>query len=86
MLLSFKVKNYLSFKDEAWFSMEANKKIRTLSNNKNIIKLKDWEVIWLNKTAIFYGANASWKTNIFKWLDFLKYITLNSFDSNLDYE
>lgn len=78
MLLSFKVKNYLSFKDEAWFSMEANKKIRTLSENKNIIKLKDWENIWLNKTAIFYGANASWKTNIFRWLDFLRFITLNS--------
>ena len=78
MLLSFKVKNYLSFKDEAWFSLEANKKIRTLSENKNIIKLKDWENLWLLKTAIFYGANASWKTNILKWLDFLKYITLNS--------
>ena len=78
MLLSFKVKNYLSFKDEAGFSMESNKKIRTLKDNKNIIKLKDWETIWLNKTAIFYGANASWKTNIFKWLDFLKYIVLNS--------
>ena len=78
MLISFKVKNYLSFKDEAWFSMEANKKIRTLKDNKNIIKLKDWENIWLNKTAIFYGANASWKTNILKWLDFFKFIVLNS--------
>ena len=54
MLLSFKVKNYLSFKDEAWFSLEANKKIRTLPENKNIIKLKDWENIWLNKTVVFY--------------------------------
>lgn len=78
MLLKFKVKNYLSFKDEAWFSMESNKKIRNLSENKNIIKLKDWENIWLNKTAVFYGANASWKTNIFRWLDFLRFITLNS--------
>lgn len=78
MLLNFKVKNYLSFKDEAWFSLEANKKIRTLPQNKNIIKLKNWENIWLNKSAIFYGANASWKTNILKWLDFVKYITLNS--------
>ena len=79
MILSFKVKNYLSFKDNAWFSMEANKKIRNLPENKNIVKLKDWENLWLLKTAIFYGANASWKTNILKWLDFLKYITLNSF-------
>ncbi|MDD3646429.1 MAG: ATP-binding protein [Candidatus Gracilibacteria bacterium] len=81
MLLNFKVKNYLSFKGEAGFSMEANRKIknRNTVNNKNIIKLKDGETIWLNKTAIFYGANASGKTNIFKGLDFLKYITLNSF-------
>ncbi len=85
MLLSFKVKNYLSFKDEAWFSMEANKKIRTLWENKNIIKLKDWENLWLNKTAIFYWANASWKTNIFKWLDFLKFITLNSFKFDIEW-
>lgn len=79
MLLNFKVKNYLSFKDEAWFSLEANKKIRVLSENKNIIKLKNQESIWLLKSALFYGANASGKTNILKWIDFLKYITLNSF-------
>ncbi len=79
MLLNFKVKNYLSFKGEAWFSMEANKKIRTLSDNKNIIKLKDWENIWLLKTAVFYWANASWKTNILRGMDFLKFITLYSF-------
>ncbi len=85
MLLSFKVKNYLSFKDEAGFSMEANKKIRTLKDNKNIIKLKSWENIWLNKTAIFYGANASWKTNILKWLDFLKDITLTSFQYPIEW-
>lgn len=85
MLLKFSVKNYLSFKDEAWFSMEANKKIRTLSNNKNIIKLKDWENIWLNKTAIFYGANASGKTNILKWITFLRNITLNSFSYPIEW-
>lgn len=80
MLLNFKVKNYLSFKEEAWFSMEvSSKKFRALPNNKNIIILKDWENIWLNKTAIFYGANASWKTNILKWLDLLRFLTLNSF-------
>lgn len=85
MLLNFKVKNYLSFKDEAWFSMESNKKIRTLYNNKKIIKLKDWENIWLNKTAVFYWANASWKTNILKWLKFLKDITLDSFKYPIDW-
>lgn len=85
MLLSFKVKNYLSFKDEAWFSLEANKKIRTLPENKNIIKMKDWENIWLNKTAVFYGANASWKTNILKWLAFLKDITLSSFSYPIEW-
>ncbi len=57
----------------------SSKKLRTLPNNKNIVILKDWENIWLNKTVIFYGANASWKTNILKWLNFLKFITLNSF-------
>jgi len=65
--------------------MESNKKIRTLKDNKNIIKLKDWETIWLNKTAIFYGANASWKTNIFKWLAFLKDITLTSFQYPIEW-
>ncbi len=85
MLLNFEVKNYLSFKDTAWFSMESNKKIRTLKDNKNIIKLKSWEIIWLNKTAVFYGANASWKTNIFKWIDFLKFITLKSFKFDIEW-
>lgn len=59
MLIQFKVKNYLSIKDEIIFSMEAacydehQENIITKDNNRYL------------KTTAMYGANASGKTNVF---------------------
>jgi len=67
MILSLKIKNYLSFKDETTFSFEATKdqhlekhQVVTISPNVRITKL-----------GIVYGANASGKSNLINAFEFL---------------
>ncbi|PIZ01409.1 hypothetical protein COY60_03835 [Candidatus Gracilibacteria bacterium CG_4_10_14_0_8_um_filter_38_28] len=79
MLLDFKIRNFLSIKDEVFISFEANKRIASLNENKIIKKLKNEENLWILKSLVFYGGNASGKTNIIKGLLALKELSLNSF-------
>ncbi len=60
MILSFAVKNFLSIKDKQTVSFEttADKTLRDL------VAVKVSEKCYINKLAIFYGANASGKSNI----------------------
>lgn len=62
MLIEFSVKNFMSFKDKATFSME---KSNVKENIDNTFKFKDIELL---KTTAIYGANASGKTNLIKAL------------------
>jgi AAA15 family ATPase/GTPase len=70
MLLQFKVKNYLSIKEESTLSMVASKdsshENNTIIYNENTSKSKK-----ALKTAVIYGANASGKTNILKAFNFV---------------
>ena len=71
MILEFKIRNYLSFKDEVVFSFEA-----TADDT-----LEDYYVtevvpgVRLLKMAMVYGANASGKSNLLKAFNFIKYFT-----------
>ncbi len=72
MLKYLKVRNFLSFQKETEINFES-------SNYWN----KKWNVfsIWkatLMKSVLIYWANASWKTNILKALDFIQDIALYS--------
>ena len=74
MLYEFRFKNFLSFKNEAVFSMTAAKdktlqETHTFSNDDKQILLK---------SGVIYGANASGKSNVFKALIFMKELVLNS--------
>lgn len=68
MIQEFKVKNYLSFRNEQILSFEAS------SSNEfethNCIEIKD--DVRILKLGIIYGANASGKTNLLKALEFLR--------------
>lgn len=64
MLVRFKVKNYLSFKDETVFSMEAT---RATKNNETVIKSIAGRLL---KSSVVYGANASGKTNLLRAMQF----------------
>ncbi|PQQ47018.1 AAA family ATPase [Bacillus thuringiensis] len=74
MLLEFKVKNFLSIKEEVVLSMIPTAD-QTLK--KNLIKSSDKEESLL-RTASIYGANASGKTNILRALDFLRKLIINN--------
>ena len=67
MILEFKIKNYLSFKDEVTFSFEA-------TADKNLEEYYVTEVVpgvRILKLGIVYGANASGKSNLINAFEFL---------------
>ena len=54
MIIDFRIKNFLSIKEEVFVTFEANKKIKTLSENKTITRSTGGENLWLLKSLIFY--------------------------------
>lgn len=76
MLKEFKIKNFLSFKDELKFSMNPSKGTR-LSNH--IINSKNNKIL---KNTVIFGANASGKTNFVKALAFVKDLILRGFNNS----
>lgn len=73
MILEFKVKNFLSIKEEQTLSFEATSD-NTLEDYFIIEKAKKR----LLKMALIFGANASGKTNLLKALDFLRWFVINN--------
>ena len=74
MIQEFRVTNFLSFKDEAVLSFEPvgdgrRHKRRREANDPLIHRVNDKTE--LLRLAVFYGANASGKTNILRAIDFL---------------
>lgn len=62
-IISFKAKNFKSYKDEMEFSFRAlNSDFR--SENYHKVELSNGETIRLLNSAVIYGANASGKSNI----------------------
>jgi AAA15 family ATPase/GTPase len=80
MLLKFKVKNFLSFHEEAVFDMFPNVKREKFQHHI----YTDMEVPLLKQAAI-YGANGSGKSNFIKALIFLReFITRDNFLKSAD--
>lgn len=75
MLIQFKLKNFLSFKDEQVFSMVASNKLTELPTNKIEVE-KDH--FYLLKSASIFGANASGKSNLLAGVAMMKTLILNS--------
>ncbi|MCX6225958.1 MAG: ATP-binding protein [Bacteroidia bacterium] len=70
MLLSFSLENWMSFKGKTSFSMVATKERQ---HGERIPKVDKYQTRILPVAAI-YGGNASGKTNLFKALNFAKYL------------
>lgn len=68
MLLRFKFKNWMSFRDETEFSMVAS---RERQHGQRVASVPKYRMRLLPITAI-YGGNASGKTNLFKALAFAR--------------
>lgn len=84
MIVDFLVRNFRSIKEEMLFSMVAEKKKETLS--QNLFHLLEEKDIVLLKSALIYGANASGKTNLLKAFMMLRHFILHSDELKLDQE
>lgn len=73
MIQELKIKNFLSFREEAMFSFEADKS--TDMEDFQIIKMEDG--VRLLKFALVYGANASGKSNLLSAFEFLNVFWFN---------
>ena len=70
MLVQFRLKNFMSVRDEHVFSMVAASGLREKDDElmDNVVAVSDQ--LDLVKTAVVYGANASGKSNFLRALDF----------------
>lgn len=83
MLLMFKVKNYLSFKEETVLDMRATSLKQHPSHVINNSKAK------LLKCVSIYGANASGKSNLISAMHFFEWYIFSQFlrkDKNVDFD
>ncbi len=83
MVISLKVENFRSIKDEILFSLEADS---GQSNPDNIaeIELVNDSSLRLFKTAVIYGSNASGKTNLIRAFHTLVQFILTSADNKAE--
>jgi uncharacterized protein len=87
MLISFKFKNVKSFYNENVLSLQRTKDkelldINTFSVDKSLFSKTDSND--LLKSVIIFGANASGKSNIFKALNYMRFVILNSSTQQID--
>ncbi|RPH33338.1 MAG: ATP-binding protein [Bacteroidales bacterium] len=73
MILEFRVKNYLSFREEQILSFEPSSDKEYESQYCAEVK----EGVKVLKLGLIYGANASGKTNLLKALDYLRKFIIN---------
>jgi len=79
MLIRFVVSNFLSFNDESEFTMIAGS---FKTHKHHVYSAGKIDVL---KSAVFYGANASGKSNLIKALNFLKEaVRLGGIDQSID--
>lgn len=72
MLVDMKIKNFLSYGDEEYFSMETGERLRKYNDTHTFFAGKTR----LLKNTILFGANASGKTNLFAALARMTHMVL----------
>ncbi|MEY9970923.1 AAA15 family ATPase/GTPase [Lysinibacillus sp. RC46] len=73
MLVDFRVKNCLSYKDETLFSMVAGSRIRKLKDT-HTMKFDSFHLV---KSAFIFGPNGSGKSNLFTAIKILRSLLFN---------
>ncbi|NIG55070.1 ATP/GTP-binding protein [Chitinophaga sp. Cy-1792] len=81
MLIEFKFRNYLSFKDEVSFLMTPVKSFKELEDDNIIKTSKGFDLI---KVAAVYGVNGSGKSNFITAYYSFTRVIFNSFRDSLD--
>jgi AAA15 family ATPase/GTPase len=82
MLVEFKFKNFLSYKDETSLLMTRVKSFKELEK-ETIISTKYFELL---KTAAIYGSNGGGKTNFIQAVSFMNSVIHNSYADSLKEE
>lgn len=77
MLKYIKIRNFLSFYEETEISFESSKK---WNKKDNCFKINNTV---LDKSMLIYWANASWKSNILKAINFVRDFALNRWNNYL---
>ena len=83
MIISFTIKNFKSYKDEAEFSFEAVDS-NFKSENVTSVQLEDGEEIRLLKSAAIFGGNASGKSNTIAALYVLSNLVAHSLKNDVN--
>lgn len=81
MLIEFKFKNFLSFRDESSLNMVASS---DRSNPENTMTLESFGGKSITNTAAIYGANASGKSNLFSAINFARNFIVTSAENKPD--
>ena len=79
MLISFKIKNFLSIKDEVELSLDSTS---SKSNSQNIFKVGEYNLL---KSCVIYGPNACGKTNIIRAFLFVWTLVKHSANISSDF-
>lgn len=74
MLIRFRVRNFLSFKEEIELSMVAGK---VQQHPDQVMRHSGRQGVDLLRAALIYGANASGKSNLVKAIDFARYMVVD---------
>ncbi len=77
MLLEFRVRNFLSIKDEICLDLKAT--TITDFEESNIVKTNRYNIL---KGAVIYGANSSGKSNLIKAMSTMRRIVFQSFEKS----
>ena len=80
MILEFKIKNFLSFKDEVCFSFKATKD--KYLEDSHVVEIAPG--VRILKLCVVYGANASGKSNLINAFEYLHDFWFSSTDSKDD--
>lgn len=83
MLLEFKFRNFMSFKEDTSFLMTTVKSFKELYETNVFKTNKDFDIL---KSAAIYGQNASGKSNFIVAISCMSWIINNSFSDSLKKE
>ena len=74
MIIEVKFKNWMSFRDETHLSLVATQERRLMAR---VPKIKSTPTLRVSPVALFYGGNASGKSNLFSLFAFLKRMVIS---------
>ena len=83
MLITFRFKNFTSYKEEAYFNMTAIKSFKELASTNIISTTRDFSLL---KTAAIYGSNGGGKSNFMKAIAFMGQLMRLSYSESLKKE